>query len=118
MSRNTSRGDIGAHTPPRWRSAPVRTTTSWWSRLGTETVKAHRAPVWRPKAEQRFDECGLARAIRTQQGHDLAVVDVQRYVVDRAQVSKGDFEMIDLDVRSSCLTKLDGSRSRTLTAPR
>ena len=32
--RSTSRGVMGAQTPPRWRSAPVRTTTSRWSRVG------------------------------------------------------------------------------------
>jgi hypothetical protein len=62
-----------------------------------QAMKMDGARRWCAKAEQGFDESRFARAVGTEEGNHLAIVDAQRHVVDRAKFAKGDFEMIDVN---------------------
>jgi hypothetical protein len=64
---------------------------------GVESVESHRAGARRSKAEQRLDEGRLARAVRSEQRDDFAVVDVHRDVLNGSQVTEGDLQLVDVN---------------------
>ena len=64
---------------------------------GVESVESHRAGARCSKAEQRLDEGRLARAVRSEQRDDFAVVDVHRDVLNGSQVTEGDLQLVDVN---------------------
>ena len=62
-----------------------------------EPVQAHGPSRRRPEAQQGLDEGRLARAVGSEQGDDLAVVDAQRHVLDRHDGTELDTQAVDFD---------------------
>jgi hypothetical protein len=62
-----------------------------------EAAKAYGARRRRAESEQCLDDGRLAGPVGSEHGHDLAVVHVQRHVVNGGEVAEGDHQVTDLD---------------------